>query len=1068
MKNTQKNKIKAMLTIALSVLLCAVLSLLSFSAEDDFESEIAAFPESYKPYLRELHNAHPEWIFEPFFTNLDFNEAVDNECGPKSLVSASVTSPVFKSKDAGDYDYKKDAYIYKDGGFVEANRMAVAYFMDPRNFLNADGIFMFETLSFNDAFTVEAVENVLKGSFMANAKIQYYNSDGKLKKTSKKYSTVIFEAGKKYNVNPCYLASKILNEVGMSGSSSVSGKYSTYPGIYNFYNIGATDGAGAIARGLKWASSGDTYSRPWNTPEKSINGGAEYIAQSYIACGQFTGYLQRFNVNVGGKHTVYTHQYMTNLTGALSQGYSTYTSYVSSGLLDNKYVFSIPVYENMPSGTDASDNGRFVDSLNQMGTVSATSSFVRSGPSTYYGKVLDNTGAEIKITYGTPVSVLEKIDTDSDYYLSLLQYPYWYKISFIYNGVAYEGYLPESFVDISTQITVKKGDVVPAISVSNSDMYMELISYDCNIAQITEDNKIKFLKSGTVDIATYDSSGNFDKVRYFVSKAIRNRQTEISFTDVTTHSATVNFKSLYSAIGYEIVVIDKIGNIIRNDTLEKVSPYMLNDLEGAAEYNVCIRAIYDDSEVKEYGPFVSSILETQPDTVNITTVAKDENGKVTINWKHPGDVDGYEVFVYDAETKTYTQIDTVPAGILAYTIPDDYMTDNRFALRGFEMVGESILYGAYSKVVNISRIPGKSTVTAVNSVTDDGYTIKWKAVDGAYYRVYKEVNGVFVVLDTVDTTSYTVSGAGPSAYTKHKIAACKKVSGIVYEGISSKVFSATSTPEAVKNLKVSATNKGGKFTWDSVKNAKYYIVYIYSQSKGKYVEKAQVKTNSYTMSDRKPGKKYKISVKACISTTYSRNFGEADYVSFYTSPDKVTGVKFSSVKTDSLKISWKKASAADKYSIYQYNSKKKKYIKIGETVNLSYTIPGLSAGTTYRFKIKSVKLAKEKAVSTNTSSVYKMTTKPGKVRDISAKAGKTSITLSWGKVNGATDYQVYMYDSEKKKYVRITTVEDAVKYKVKGLEAGKKYKFKLRAYKTYNGKNYFGAYSKVYTFKTKS
>ena len=34
-------------------------------------------------------------------------------------------------------------------------------------------------------------------------------------------------------------------------------------------NDGSTDGSGAIARGLKWASEGSTYGRPWNTREKA-------------------------------------------------------------------------------------------------------------------------------------------------------------------------------------------------------------------------------------------------------------------------------------------------------------------------------------------------------------------------------------------------------------------------------------------------------------------------------------------------------------------------------------------------------------------------------------------------------------------------------------------------------------------------------------------------------------------------------------------------------------------------------------------------------------------------------
>ncbi len=1068
MKNTLRNKTKSMLSLVLSVLLCSVFALLSFSAEDDFESKIAAFPESYKPYLRELHIAHPEWEFEPFFTYLDFYEAVDNECGIKSLVSSSVTSNIFKSKDSDDYDYDKGTYELKDPGFVEANRLAVAYFMDPRNFLNADGIFQFETLAFSETYTTAVIENILKGSFMYDTKITYFDADGKKVKTKTKYSKAIYNAGKKYNINPCFLASKILNEVGTSGSKSVTGNYEGYPGIYNFYNIGAYDGKEPIAKGLKWASTGTTYSRPWNTPVKSIEGGAKYIVELYIACGQFTGYLQRFNVNPNGKHSIYTHQYMTNLTGALSQGYSTYVSYTKSGILDNKIKFSIPVYENMPSDTNVATDGCFIDSLSQTGKMTASSSFVRTGPSTYYAKLLDKSGAEIKLTSGTAVTILDKTDTDSNYYLSILQYPYWCKVSFVYNGDTYEGYVPENFIDITTEVVVGIGEFSPSISTTNDTVCMDLISYDCNIARITADNKINFLKSGTVDIAAYDSSGSFDKVKYTVVKTPSDTETKVALSDITPNTVVVNFNEVKTASGYEIIVCDGTGKIIHKAVTKTAAPYTVTGLDGAAGYSVFVRAVFGKSAEYKYGPYASSSLVTLPDNVTISRVNKDSSGKVTINWEPLGSVSEYQIFTYDTESDVYTQIDTAEAEASSYKIPSEFAEENCFAVRAVEVIGESELYGDYSDIVDIRNIPAKCSGTNVTSVTDSGYTITWNKLDGVRYFIYRMDSGSYQRLKSVGTPTYKVTKAGLSAYKKYKISAYKKIDGIVYEGVASRPFSATTTPATITNLKVSATPKGGKFTWKAVSNASNYIVYIYKESKGKYVKKATVKTNSYTMSDKKPGKPYKIQVKACIKTTYGDYFGKTATVSFYTTPEKVSDVKFSSITTDSLKISWEKTGGTSRYYIYQYSSKKKKYVKIGETKKNSYSVSGLKAGTTYKFKIKSVKLVDGKSVSSSTSSVLKTSTRLTKTTKVTAKSWKEKMTLSWASVKGATHYRVYMYNSTKKKYVRLATVKGGTKYTVKGLKAGGTYKFKIRPLKVLDGKKYLGSYSAVYTFRTKS
>ncbi len=52
-------------------------------------------------------------------------------------------------------------------------------------------------------------------------------------------------------------------------------------------------------------------------------GGAQYLGEKYINAGQNTMYLQRFNVKSNGTYSIYTHQYMTNISGAASEAAST-------------------------------------------------------------------------------------------------------------------------------------------------------------------------------------------------------------------------------------------------------------------------------------------------------------------------------------------------------------------------------------------------------------------------------------------------------------------------------------------------------------------------------------------------------------------------------------------------------------------------------------------------------------------------------------------------------------------------------------------------------------------------
>ncbi|MCD8010283.1 MAG: PepSY domain-containing protein [Lachnospiraceae bacterium] len=75
--------------------------------------------------------------------------------------------------------------------------------------------------------------------------------------------------------------------------------------------------------------------------------------------------------------------------------------------------------------------------------------------------------------------------------------------------------------------------------------------------------------------------------------------------------------------------------------------------------------------------------------------------------------------------------------------------------------------------------------------------------------------------------------------------------------------------------------------------------------------------------------------------------------------------------------------------------------------------------------------------------------------------------MKWSKVSRATKYQVYIYDTAQKKYVRKTTVS-GTSATISGLSSGTTYKFKVRAYLlSDSGKNkYYGDFSDVYKVTT--
>ena len=217
---------------------------------------------------------------------------------------------------------------------------------------------------------------------------------GQLKKVP--YVDIIMKAAEVSNVSPYVLAAAILQEQGKGTSDLISGKHAKYPGYYNFFNTGAYahDGMGAVEAGLKYASESGNGGRPWDSIEKAIIGGASAYGASYVAQGQDTFYLKKYNVQ--GKNK-FNHQFMTHVLGAAEEGAKVsraYSAAVKAGALE----FSIPVYQNMPESTvlpagDGSPNNK-LSSLSVDGyTITPTFSM----DTTEYTLIVDGSASYVNI-----------------------------------------------------------------------------------------------------------------------------------------------------------------------------------------------------------------------------------------------------------------------------------------------------------------------------------------------------------------------------------------------------------------------------------------------------------------------------------------------------------------------------------------------------------------------------------------------------------------------------------------------------------------------------------------------
>ena len=308
----------------------------------------------YKEKLRTIQKKHPNWTFTILYTDLNWEDVIFNE----SVGNHSINLVDGSDERIGTGEWLCQPCgekIYQSPSWKCASKLGVAYQMDPRNFLNSENIFQFETLSYvENMYTIEGVEKILENSYMHNITINdfYKETIPNNNFSNKKFSEIIMEIAEKVKVSPYHLAIRIVQgNIAMVGNANtpmdaIKGNIEGYEGLFNYFNIGSKiSGDNARDKGLMKAKEEN-----WTTPEKSIEAGANYITENYIKIGQDTLYLQKFDVIYNETDGLYKHQYMQNLHGAVTEANKTYNIY-NNGMLTSTFNFIIPVYENMPEKT---------------------------------------------------------------------------------------------------------------------------------------------------------------------------------------------------------------------------------------------------------------------------------------------------------------------------------------------------------------------------------------------------------------------------------------------------------------------------------------------------------------------------------------------------------------------------------------------------------------------------------------------------------------------------------------------------------------------------------------------
>ena len=300
------------------------------------------------------------------------------------------------------------------------------------------------------------------------------------------------------------------------------------------------------------------------------------------------------------------------------------------------------------------------------------------------------------------------------------------------------------------------------------------------------------------------------------------------------------------------------------------------------------------------------------------------------------------------------------------------------------------------------------------SVFGSGSSYRYQAFDG-----YSPSTGLTYLTTSTTLDSSTEWG---DCYTQFGTSACIKAY-------------TTAAAEAPANLKAAAGNGRVTLTWDAVDGATNYAVLMKSGSAWTTLGTSG-KNTAYTAAGLTNGQKYYFAVKAYAGGSWSAASGAVAATPVYNIvPQNVKA----SAGDGKVTLTWDKVDGATNYAVFL--RKGTAWLKIGTTgTGTAFTSRGLPNGGKYFYMIKSYVDGAWSGESATVSAIPRCITP----QNVKAFAGDGKVTLTWDKVDGASNYAIFLRKGSA--WLKIGSSGASTTFTSRGLPNGGKYYYIVKAY----------------------
>lgn len=522
----------------------------------------------------------------------------------------------------------------------------------------------------------------------------------------------------------------------------------------------------------------------------------------------------------------------------------------------------------------------------------------------------------------------------------------------------------------------------------------------------------------------------------------------------TSTSNSFAWNGASDATGYEVYQGTSPSDPNKKKIGDTKNTYFTNSNKSTGTmYKYMVRAYSDASGKRVYGDY-SDVFTTCTLPANISKISASARGtSVTISWNKVSKATDY--VVEHNVNGAWQQVGTTSS--LSYKVNGITQNGvNMFRVKARRNYSGVYYNGGYTYVnAEVTDIP--STVTGLRSTsnTSTSNTITWNASKKAEgYEIYQWIGTTdsYKLIGTTTSTKFTNSKKSSGTMYRYKVRAFNNVDGQRIEGAYSSEFTTCTLPANVSFSLCSTDVDSITLNWNKVSKATGYQVEMYTN--GTWKTLSTLSGTSYTASGLSQNTAYRFRVRAI------RNYNYINYYGGYTEKDITIrpantpeGLSSSANTSSSNTITWKSMNGVSGYSVYQWIGTTDSYRKLGDNAYPYYTNSGKSSGTMYTYRVKAYYVSDNVMQYSKPAQVVTCTL-PANVTVKTAKRSGSKISLAWNKVSKATGYEIYVKSGRSWKKLATTSGKS---YTAKNMSGTKT--FKIRAYREYNGVNYYGAYT---------